>query len=136
MDAELWKQVDAVLEEALEQPPEKRESFVAAACKDNALLHQEVLSLVNAQARASQFMEGSAMSLAAEALAQDLTTTASLVGKELATYKIEKLLGAGGMGEVYLARDSKLDRLIALKVLPWHFLADNERLERFRREAR
>jgi eukaryotic-like serine/threonine-protein kinase len=136
MDAELWKQVDALLEQAFEQPPEQRESFVAAACKDNALLHQEVLSLVKAQSKASQFMEGSAMSLAAAALAQDLTTTASLAGKELATYKIEKLLGTGGMGEVYLARDRKLDRLIALKILPWHFVADADRLERFQREAR
>lgn len=136
MDPELWKQVDALLEEALDQPPNNRESFVAEACKGNVALHDEVLSLVRAQSQAAEFLEGSAMSVAVGALAQDLTTTSSLVGKEVATYKIEKLLGAGGMGEVYLARDSKLDRLIALKTLPWHFLADSERLERFRREAR
>ena len=94
-----------------------------------------MLSL-DAQARAAEFMEGSAMSVAAGALAQELTTIATLVGKEVGTYKIEKLLGAGGMAEVYLARDSKLDRMIALKILPWHFLADADRIARFRREAR
>ena len=56
--------------------------------------------------------------------------------RRLATYKIEKLLGAGGMGEVYLARDTKLDRMVALKILPLHFVADADRLSRFQREAR
>src|SRR5215216_6065485 len=115
MNAELWKKVDALLEQALDLPPERRERFVAEACQDNVVLHQEVLSLIKAQSQASKFMEGSAMSVVAGALAQDLTTSASLVGKELATYSIKKVLGAGGMGEVYLAHDRRLDRLIALK---------------------
>ncbi len=81
-------------------------------------------------------MERSAMKVAAAALAQDsnLTTSFSLVGKELANYKIEKLLGAGGMGEVYLARDTKLNRLVALKILPWHFVADRRTLHSFPNE--
>jgi serine/threonine protein kinase len=138
MDPELWKKVDALLEEALAQPPHKREAFVVESSKDNEELRDEVLSLLKAQAQASNFMERSAMRVAAAAMAQDsnLTTSFSLVGKELASYKIEKLLGAGGMGEVYLARDSKLDRLVALKILPWHFVADQERSTRFQREAR
>src|SRR5829696_2188209 len=136
MDAELWKQVDVLLDQALEQPPEKRETFIAEVCKDNILLRQEVLSLIKAQSLASQFLEGSAISIAAEALAHDLTTIDSLIGKELGSYKIEKLLGAGGMGEVYLGRDNKLDRTIALKILPWQFLTGADRLERFQREAR
>ena len=136
MDPQLWKQVDELFEQALEQPPELRKSFVAQASKGNAIIYEEVLSLLDAQSRAVEFMEGSAMSAAAGALAHELTTVASLVGKELATYKVEKFLGAGGMAEVYLARDTKLDRMIALKILPWHFLADANRIARFQREAR
>ena len=136
MDPQLWKKVDDLFEQALEQPPEKRKSFVAEASKGNAIVYEEVLSLLDAQSRAAQFMEGSAMSVAVGALAQELTTVASLIGKELGPYTIEKLLGAGGMGEVYLARDTKLDRMVALKILPWHFLADADRIARFRREAR
>ena len=136
MDLQLWKQVDALFEQALDQPPEKRKSFVAEASKGNAIIYEEVLSLLDAQSRAVEFMEDSAMSAVAGTLAQELTTVATLVGKELGTYRIEKLLGAGGMGEVYLARDTKLDRMCALKLLPWHFLADADRIARFRREAR
>ena len=129
MDPELWKKVDALLEEALAQPPDKREAFVVEAAKDDEELRNEVLSLLKAQAQASNFMERSAMKVAAAALAHDsnLTTSFSLIGKGLANYKIERLLGAGGMGEVYLARDTKLKRPVALKILPWHFLADAER---------
>ena len=139
MDRELWKQVDALLEQALEQPPEAREAFVAAAAPDNPVLRDEVLSLLKAQSQAANFMERSAMKVAAHALAQDsriTTIVSTLVGQELATYKIEKLLGAGGMGEVYLARDLKLGRMVALKVLPLHFVVDGDRLSRFQREAR
>jgi serine/threonine protein kinase/WD40 repeat protein len=138
MDPALWKQVDALLEQALDQPPEARAAFVIAACPDDTVLREEVLSLLRAQSRAEEFMERSAINVAAEVLAQDsnLTSISSLVGQEIESYRIEKLLGAGGMGEVYLARDLKLDRMVALKVLPWHFVADGDRLGRFQREAR
>ena len=138
MDPELWKQVDALLEQALEQPPEARAAFVVAACPEDPVLREEVLSLLRAQSRAGEFMERSAINIAAQVLAQDsnLTSISSLVGQEIESYQIEKLLGAGGMGEVYLARDLKLDRMVALKVLPWHFVADGDRLGRFQREAR
>jgi serine/threonine protein kinase/Tol biopolymer transport system component len=138
MDRELWKQVDALLEQALEQPPEQREAFVVAESKDNAELRDEVLSLLKAQSQASKFMERSAINIAAQALVDDpnITTIVSLVGQEIETYQIEKLLGLGGMGEVYLARDTKLDRMVALKILPWHLVTDADRLGRFQREAR
>ncbi|HEU4766766.1 MAG TPA: protein kinase, partial [Pyrinomonadaceae bacterium] len=138
MDRALWKQVDDLLEQALEQPPEEREAFVARASEANSVLRDEVMSLLRAQSQAAQFMEHSAMNVAAKALAQNsnFTTIASLVGQEIESYRIEKLLGAGGMGEVYLARDTKLDRMVALKTLPGHFVADADRLSRFQREAR
>jgi serine/threonine protein kinase len=137
MNAELWKQVDALLDAALELPPEKREQFVVEACDGNDELREEVLSLVKAQSQASGFMERSAMKVAAQALAQDssLTKHRSLIGNEIGTYKIEKVLGVGGMGEVYLARETKLNRLVALKILPEQFVAEVERIKRFEREA-
>ena len=139
MDRKLWKQVDALLEQALEQPPEDREAFVTRATQDNAVLREEVLSLLKAQSQAAQFMERSAMKVAAQALADDsriTTVITTLAGQELGNYQVEKLLGAGGMGEVYLARDSKLGRMVALKVLPFQFVVDGDRLTRFQREAR
>ncbi|HEX6729199.1 MAG TPA: protein kinase, partial [Pyrinomonadaceae bacterium] len=137
MDPQIWQRVDALFEAALEQPPERREAFVVEACEGNSQLREEVLSLLKAQGNAALFMERPAMSVAAGALAVDLnlTNSVSLIGKELGTYKVEKLLGAGGMGEVYLARDGKLNRRVALKVLPWHFGVDSERSNRFQREA-
>ena len=137
MNPELWKQVDALLEAALELPPEQREQFVAESCDGNEELREEVLSLVRAQSQAASFMERSAMNVAAQVLAQDqnLTSLASLAGKQVGTYKIEKLLGSGGMGEVYLAHETKLNRRVALKILPPQFVADEERASRFEREA-
>jgi serine/threonine protein kinase/dipeptidyl aminopeptidase/acylaminoacyl peptidase len=60
----------------------------------------------------------------------------SLIGRRLGIYQIESLLGAGGMGEVYRARDTRLGRDVAIKILPEAFVADRERLARFEREAR
>ena len=137
MDAELWKQVDALLDAALDLPEPEREKFVAEAAAGNPALKDEVLSLLRAQSQASQFMERPAMTVAAQFMAQGshLTTHQSLVGKDIGNYTIESLLGSGGMGEVYLAREIKLDRRVALKILPRHFVADVERATRFKREA-
>ncbi|MGH9942883.1 MAG: serine/threonine-protein kinase [Pyrinomonadaceae bacterium] len=137
MDAELWKQVDALLDVALDLPKDEREQFVVQATIENPTLQSEVLSLLKARAQASHFMERSAMKVAAQALARDsnLTTHESLIGKDFGKYTIESLLGAGGMGEVYLARELKLNRRVALKILPRPFVADVERADRFKREA-
>src|SRR3954463_5787569 len=112
MNAELWKQVDALLDAALDMPESEREQFVEREAAGNTLLRDEVLSLLKAQSQASHFMERSAMRVAAQALAQEsnLTTHESLIGKDLGNYHIESLLGSGGMGEVYLANGLKLNR--------------------------
>src|SRR5215207_3168549 len=138
MDAELWKQVDEMLDAALELPPAEREGFVAAACDGNHELRREVLSLLRAQEQAGTFLAGSAMRAAAQALAREPggQGRSELVGTEVGTYRIEKLLGAGGMGEVYLASEARLNRRVALKILPPAFVADDERVARFEREAR
>lgn len=138
MNPELWKQVDEMLDAALELPPAEREGFVATACDGNDELRREVLSLLRAQEQAGTFLAGSAMRAAAQALARESGGGArgSLEGLEVGNYRIEKLLGAGGMGEVYLASEARLNRKVALKILPPEFVADAERVTRFEREAR
>jgi serine/threonine protein kinase len=133
MDADLWKQVDALLDAALDQPDAEREQFVVQSA-DDPRLREEVLSLLRAQKQAANFMERSAIGVAAQALARD-TNHEPLTGKTLGDYRVEGPLGMGGMGEVYLAYDLKLNRKTALKILPRQFGADVERTERFRREA-
>ena len=138
MDAELWRQVDELLDAAAELPVGEREEFVAAASRGNEELRREVLSLLRAQEGAGTFLAGSAMRAAARALARESggRERASLAGREVGTYRIEKLLGAGGMGEVYLAFDTRLGRRVALKILPPEFVSDAERGARCEREAR
>ena len=138
MNPELWKQIDEMLDAALELPPAEREAYVAAACNGNDELRREVLSLLRAQEQAGTFLKGSAMRAAAQALARESRGQGhgALLGKEVGNYKIEQLLGAGGMGEVYLAFEARLNRRVALKILPPEFVAHAERVSRFEREAR
>src|SRR5262245_1658855 len=137
MDADFWKQVDALLDAAMDLPEGEREQFVLRVSAADPQLRREVLSLIKAQSEAGQFMERPAIRVAAQALAHDanLTVLESLIGKTLGDYRIESQLGSGGMGEVYQAHDLNLNRKAALKILPRHFVADVERADRFKREA-
>jgi serine/threonine protein kinase len=136
MNAQRWKQIDELFDAILEIPNERREDFLSDKCNGDVDLKREVLSLLKAQTSADNFLENSAMNLMAKELAQNRTEVFSFVGKEFGTYKIERQIGAGGMGEVYLAHDEKLNRKVALKILPAEFVADAERIKRFEREAR
>ena len=136
MNAERWRQIDQLFDAVLEIPNEQREFFLSEKCSGDDDLKREVLSLLDAQKETERFMENSAMNLMAKEIARDRTEVFSLVGKEFGTYKIEKPIGAGGMGEVYLAHDDKLNRRVAMKILPAEFVADAERVKRFEREAR
>ncbi|HEX8368885.1 MAG TPA: protein kinase [Pyrinomonadaceae bacterium] len=136
MNADRYRQIDEIFAEALEIPGAGREAFLSERCGGDVELKTEVLSLLKAQTEAEGFMENSAMNLMAQELAEEtLDAHLWLVGKQFGTYKIEKPIGAGGMGEVYLALDSKLNRKVALKILPAEFLTDEERVKRFEREA-
>jgi len=134
MTPERWAQVGQLHEAALELKPEERAAFLNRACGEDQALRREVESLLAAEMRAGDFLVAGAMKDAAKLLAEEKAL--SLVGKRLGHYQILSLVGTGGMGEVYRARDAKLGREVAIKVLPAAFSQDADRLHRFEQEAR
>jgi serine/threonine-protein kinase len=127
-DAGGWDRVKRVFQSALERSPDTRPAFLDAACGDDRSLRAEVESLLRAHEQAGSFAERPAV---------DSVTGGPLHrGDRLGPYEIVELVGAGGMGDVYRARDTKLGRDVAIKVLPALFTSDADRLSRFEREAR
>lgn len=135
MDPERLKQIEELYHSALEVQPAERESFIRKSCGNDEDLRREIESLLAVNKSSNNFFENPPLSLAAEMFSQK-DGQANLAGKEISHYKIIRLLGAGGMGQVYLAEDTKLHRQIALKILTAHFETDVERINRFKKEAR
>jgi Tol biopolymer transport system component len=132
-----WAQVKAVFQSALERAPAERASFVRDACGDDAVLRADVESLLDAHNRAGSFAERAAIADFDASSAPGPPVSRVLHGGErLGVYEIVAPLGAGGMGEVYKARDTRLNRTVAIKVLPAHLSADPGVRSRFEREAR
>jgi serine/threonine protein kinase/Tol biopolymer transport system component len=136
MTPERWKQIDQLLDSALQREASQRPAFLEQACAGDEELRREVESLLahKDKEQAQSFIEVPALEAAAKGLA--VGHHESLVGRRLGPYKIHSLLGVGGMGEVYLAHDPRLDRDIALKILPTELASDPDRIRRFIREAR
>jgi eukaryotic-like serine/threonine-protein kinase len=111
-------------------PAERRPAYLAEACGDNEALRQEVESLLASNERAKSFLE-----TPAAAQVQDAFAAKNLEGHRIGSYQIEARIGAGGMGEVYKALDTKLNRQVAIKVLLPAVADDPDRLARFSREA-
>ncbi len=117
----------ALFEELRELPRAAQPAALAAACAGDARLEEDVAQLLAAAADAGSFLERGAEAA--------LAAGSSLIGRRLGPYEIQGILGAGGMGEVYRARDAALGRDVALKILPELFAVDPDRVARFRREA-
>ncbi len=129
-----WKTVKRLYEAALAIEAPRRTAFLDDACAEDATLRDEVQSLLAYEQAAGVFMESPALEVVARGMSRESSET--LLGRTLAHYQVQSLLGAGGMGEVYLAHDSRLERTVALKILPPDLAMDGERMQRFVREAR
>jgi serine/threonine protein kinase len=135
MQAKRWEEIDRLFDAVLERQPSERASFLAGASAGDDDLRREVESLLAAHDRADKFIEAPAMEVLAKAAAAG-GDAFSARGREIGPYRILSPLGMGGMGEVYLAEDTRLGRRVALKLLPSEYTHDAERIRRFEREAR
>src|SRR5690242_13363992 len=134
MTSERWQRINRLFRSALGRGQAERAAFLDQACVGDGGLRKEVEALLASHDGAGSFMESPAFAEAAEMLAGDQSE--SLVGRSIAHYRVVAVLGAGGMGEVYLAQDTRLDRQVALKLLHGYFTSDAERVRRFQQEAR
>ncbi|HEX7173985.1 MAG TPA: protein kinase [Pyrinomonadaceae bacterium] len=135
MKAERWQEVERLYHAALERGAEGRAAFLAEASAGDEGLRREVESLLAYEDRAENFIESPALEVAAKMMAEGQGAPV-LAGQTINHYRVISPLGAGGMGEVYLASDTRLGRRVALKFLPAHFSQDKEHLRRFEQEAR
>jgi serine/threonine protein kinase/TolB-like protein len=134
MTPELWQKVDHLLGLSLDLDPQKRAEFLDNACAGDDLLRREVESLLSAHDSADGFIE----ELPSEEVIELFTDSPESLraGESVGHYKVISRIGAGGMGEIYLADDARLGRRVALKLLPGHLTQDRVRLLRFEQEAR
>lgn len=132
MDRERWQQVDRIFKSALERAPSERDAFLDEVCSSDAGLRSEVESLI-AHDHAGSFMDEPAFEDATRLLTWNRTSF--LRGQQLGPYKILDQIGAGGMGEVYLALHERTNRKVALKLLFPSFIKDEQRAWRFQQEA-
>ena len=134
MNPERWQQISHLLDAALACDEGQRGAFLRDACAGDSALRREVEALLAQQASTGGFLDGPAMADAAQMFNDGGESLLS--GRRLGAYQVHERIGVGGMGEVYRARDTKLGRDVAIKILPSLFTSDPDRLARFEREAR
>src|SRR5262245_20330032 len=143
MRPDRWKQVKRLYHAALEREPEARNAFLDEACAGDEDLRREVAELLACDIPSDSFIQSPAIEIAARAMAAEPLVEASnnpmgslIAGSQIGAYRLLEPLGRGGMGEVHLALDTRLNRKVALKLLLAEFTTDPELLRRFEQEAR
>src|SRR5262245_41885382 len=135
MEDNEWEKISGFFERALELPAAERRAFLGEIARsEGEVISHEVEALLQADQNSDGFLNSSALNLAAQQLAVNYEQIRP--NAQFGNYRILSRLGAGGMGEVFLALDEKLGRRVALKFLPQLFMQDETQLERFEREAR
>jgi Tol biopolymer transport system component len=136
MSADRQRRITDLCQAALGRNPSDRPGFLREACAGDETLRQEVESLLRYEDDADRFMERPAVEEVARLLSSDPESNVDLAGRRLGVYEIGARIGAGGMGEVYRARDTRLGRDVAIKVLPREVTSRADHRARFEREAR
>jgi serine/threonine-protein kinase len=134
MKPEEWNEIDELFQEALKEAPGDRGAFLDRACDGREVMRREVESLLTHHEQAQTFLEQPPTQIAAEFLTSRKSRFRN--GQFIDHYRVVECLGVGGMGEVYLAQDSRLNRRVAIKILPDHFTSDSGKVRRFDQEAR
>ncbi len=135
MTPELYRKISDIYHAASELAPERRAEFLSQACGGNEVLRQEVEQLLWSNEQAGSFLADPVAELAIEKVFEVSSPHELLIGREFGQYQVLSKIGAGGMGEVFLAEDNRLGRKVALKLLPAEFVTDSVRVRRFVREA-
>jgi len=134
VDAERWQRLKEVFHGALEQDPASRAAFLDRECAGDAALREEVDALIANHEDTDDFLDKPAYQVVAELIEGEPGD--ELVGRSLGPYSVTRKIGAGGMGIVYLAEDTRLGRQVAIKALAPRHTSDPQYRERLRREAR
>lgn len=141
MTPERWQQISSIFKSAISLNTEERAAYLKEQCSGDDSLRAQVEKLLESHRQASKddFIAGLAAEAAAPLLIDDDADPPPQTltkGQQFGSYEILSALGSGGMGQVYLARDTRLDRTVALKVLSPDISQDKRRMQRFRQEAR
>ena len=138
MTPERWQQIEELFHSVAARPAVERTAFLDRACTGDAELRAEVERLLASHDEAGSFIKAPAFEVAAGMIADrgSQSMVAQTIGQTIGPYKILSLIGAGGMGEVYLAQDTRMSRDVALKLLPAHLTREAQRVARFQNEAR
>lgn len=134
MSPERLKKVEEIFHAALDLPPKERETFLIESCRDDLELRREVDSLLSFEDSFDSRIDTPPDKIAAAIISE--RENSEIIGKQINQYKILSLLGVGGMGAVYLAKDTKLERNVAVKMLEGELAEDAHRLSRFFKEAK